>query len=285
MRAAAILGFGCSPRQLAPFQDDPAVRWTLGLPSSRDQTDAVVIFGGDGTIHRHLSRIVPLGLPLLIVPAGSGNDFARALGIRTVQHSLHAWRTFCEQKDNLRTIDLGTITSGDGSHLFCCVAGVGLDAEVSRRANYLPRWLRARGGYALSLIPTLFRFAPFPMKILEPGEGSALWKPRINRPTMLAAFANSSVYGAGMKIAPEARMDDGLLDACVIRALDPFRLFYLFPNVYSGRHIDFREVEYFKAPRLRVETERPLDVYADGEYVCQTPAEFSVQPKAVQVIV
>ncbi len=73
------------------------------------------------------------------------------------------------------------------------------------------------------------------------------------------------------------KMDDGLLDVCMVGGIDPFKLFCMFPTVYCGRHLKIREVEYFQSARVRVETEHPLDVYADGEYVCRTPIEVSVE--------
>src|ERR1035441_5650312 len=109
MRAAAILGLGCSAKDLKPFQTDEKIDWRIGMPAASDQADAVLLFGGDGTIHRHLSQLVKLGLPVLVVPAGSGNDFARALGLRRVRDSLAAWRCFCAGKGNVRAIDLGLI--------------------------------------------------------------------------------------------------------------------------------------------------------------------------------
>jgi len=307
MRAAAILGLGCSAKDLKPFQAveaaRPAIDWRIGLPASAEQADVVLLFGGDGTIHRHLSQLVKLGLPVLIVPAGSGNDFARALGLRGVRDALAAWRGFCAQPDKVRAIDLGVISplSGKGGvapaahgsagnpvmgtrHYFCSVAGVGLDSEVARRANSLPRWLRGHGGYVLTLAPTIFRFAPLAMKILTPDEAGG-WTTRSEQPTLLAAFGNTAVYGGGMKIAPHARADDGQLDVCVIGGVDPFKLACMFPTVYFGRHLGIREVKYFQAAWVRVETEAPLDVYADGEYVCRTPAEVRVQGGALRVIV
>jgi diacylglycerol kinase (ATP) len=164
------------------------------------------------------------------------------------------------------------------------VAGVGLDSEVARRANQLPRWLRGHGGYALTLAPAIFRFAAVSMKILASGR-TAGWTVRSDQPTILAAFANTSTYGGGMKIAPHAQMDDGQLDVCVIGGVDPVKLAYMFPTVYFGRHLSIREVEYFQAELLRVETETPLDVYADGEYVCKTPIEVGVERGALQIIV
>jgi diacylglycerol kinase family enzyme len=87
-----------------------------------------------------------------------------------------------------------------------------------------------------------------------------------------------------MKIAPHARMDDGQLDVCVIGGVDPFKLACMFPTVYFGRHLSIREVDYFQAEHLRVETETALDVYADGEYVCRTPVEVAVQRGALKVL-
>jgi len=214
--------------------------------------------------------------------------------LRRVRDSLAAWQRFCRGGGNVRAIDLGIISetpsAGEApapqgqSRFFCCVAGVGLDGEVSRRANQLPRWLRRHGGYALSLVPAIFSFAPFPLKIFANDGADSHWSVRSHRPTLLAAFANTPTYGGGMKIAPLAKMDDGLLDVCVVGGVGPLRLLGLFPSVYSGRHLRIREVSYFQAPRLRIETECPLDVYADGEYVCPTPVEVGIQPAALKVV-
>lgn len=283
MRAAAILGLGCSSKDLKPFQSDAKVEWQIGMPASSHEVDAIVLFGGDGTVHRHLGQLVKLALPVLVVPTGSGNDFARSQGLASVRDSKMAWKRFCGGASQAHAIDLGTISDSGAKHYFCCVAGVGLDSEVARRANQQPRWLRGHGGYALTVVPTIFRFAPFPMKVLAAGENND-WNIRSDQPTMLAAFANGPLYGGGMKIAPRAKMDDGMLDICIVAAVDPFKLFCLFPTVYSGRHLKVREVQYFQSPAVRVETEHPLDVYADGEFVCRTPVEISVQPEALKVI-
>lgn len=301
MRAAAILGLGCSPKDLKPFQSERKVDWVMGMPASGELADVVLLFGGDGTVHRHLGQLVRLGLPVLIVPAGSGNDFARALGFRRVRDSLAAWRKFCGgaggvRAEDVRAIDLGAIApleSAGGiptpqatalSRYFCCVAGVGLDGEVSQRANGLPRWLRGHGGYLLSLAPTIFTFAPLPMKVLTTEGDASDWTIRSDRPTILAAFANTPMYGGGMKIAPRAKMDDRLLDVCIVGAVDRFRLLRLFPTVYQGNHLKIPEVSYFQSSRVRVETEYPLDVYADGEYVCRTPVEIGVRSAALRVV-
>ncbi len=294
MRAAAILGPGNVARRVATFQRAAGAQWT----SLIDQADVVVIFGGDGTIHRHLSTLVDLETPLLVVPCGSGNDFARALGLRSVRDSVSAWRKYASGGNNVRTIDLGVmkwceprpIEVGQRNSAaevpvrqerhFCCVAGAGIDTEIARHANALPKWIRSHGGYGFSAPSELLRFVPFSMRV-SGTDGI----PDSFHPTILAAFANTPAYGGGMKIAPHARLDDGKLDICTIRAMDRFKLFCLFPTVYFGGHLGFDEVEYVRATTAKLETEHPLDVYADGEYVCQTPVEFSVARDALKVIV
>ena len=292
MRAAAILGLGCSEKPLTPFQEASSASWALGLPANSQDADAILIFGGDGTVHRHLAQLVRLQLPVLVVPTGSGNDFAQALHLRRVRDSLAAWTSFSFSANNVRTIDLGIISplTGEGSALqkyyFCSVGGVGLDAETARRANRLPRWLRGHGGYALSLPGALLKFNAKKIRISQPSANRPVeFEVRSDQSTFLAAFANTPTYGGGMKIAPQAATDDGKLDVCLIKNMDKVKLFYLFPSVYFGRHLSIAKVDYFQTERLRIETELPLDVYADGEYVCQTPVEVGVVRNALQIIV
>jgi len=344
MRAAAILGLGCSLRDLDPFRQNPKDEFSVGLPATAGGLDAVLIFGGDGTLHRHLGALVRLGLPVLVVPAGSGNDFARAIGIRSARDSRRVWQKFEEGTGKVQAIDLGLIAAlestssehtkklgvagykatspaGDGaspvstvggsgsgeacdgvtdgsraptsqdppasgtSHYFACVAGVGLDAEIARRANRLPRWLRRSGGYAMALPPALLRFKPSAMQVFTSDTQNGQCELRQEGPMMLAAFANTPFYGDGMKVAPEALLDDGELDVCLVEGMNAFRLACLFPSVYSGRHLRVKGVRYFRTPSARVQTEPPMEVYADGEFVCRTPAEFSVAQAALGVIV
>jgi diacylglycerol kinase (ATP) len=293
MRAATIFGPGSSAKDLKPFQKNSEATWLIDLPATSSEADAVLIFGGDGTVHRHLAQLVTLQLPVLVVPCGSGNDFARALNLGSVSDSLTAWRRFSSRSDNVRSIDLGVISplimdsrgAAPVPHYFCCVGGVGLDGEIARRANRLPRWIRGHGGYVLSFLPALLRFAAVPMKISVPGaENRHAPVAQRAKSVVVAAFANAPAYGGGMKIAPRAKLDDGALDVCVIFDMNKLKLCCLFPTVYFGRHLSIPQVEYFQTERLRLETEGPFDVYADGEYVCRTPIEVSVARGALRVI-
>ncbi len=319
MRAAAIFGLGSSTKHLRPFVRNTGARWQLGLPASISEADAILIFGGDGTVHRHLAQLVKLQLPVLVVPCGSGNDFARALNLRSIRDSIIAWRNFSCGGGNVRAVDLGVITplapkglestlssplygtaeatpfpsaisAGEvpepHPHHFCCVGGVGLDVGIARRANQLPRWIRRRGGYWLSLLPALLGFEPLSVTVQESQHDSpGVFGTRYDGPAIVVAFANAPAYGGGIKIAPGARLDDGKLDICVVGNMGKMRLLRLFPSVYSGSHLSIPEVKYFQAEHLRLETERPMDVYADGEFVCGTPVEVSLKRAALRVIV
>jgi diacylglycerol kinase (ATP) len=299
MRVAAIIGLGSSTKHLHPFTRTSDAHWQLGLPAGTSEADAILLFGGDGTVHRHLAQLVKLQLPVLVVPCGSGNDFARALKLRGFGDALDAWRKFVSGQDNVRLIDLGVIsplTPGSAfegpptagvppGHYFCCVGGIGLDVEIARRANQLPRWIRRHGGYVLGLLPALLGFEPLPVTVQAQPDAMGVLAVRHHGPAVVAAFANTSTYGGGFNIAPEARLDDGKLDICVVGSMPKARLLRLFPSVYSGRHLSLPEVQYFQAERLRLETERPVEVYADGECVCRTPIEVTVERTALRVIV
>ncbi len=289
MRAAAIFSPAVHLRELRGFRA-PGVDMLIA-PALRasDRLDAALVFGGDGSVHRQLVAAVQSQVPLLCVPTGSGNDFARALGLRTRNDALGAWQKFRTGAQNVRSIDVAKITKATAgtlpteSWLYCCVAGVGLDSDVNRRANAMPTWLRGHGGYALALPPALRSFTPqtITVQMFDAGGKSE----RISEPAMMAAFANAPSYGHGMRVAPRAQLQDGLLDVTFVRCTGKLRLLRLFPTVFSGNHLDLPEVEYRHAAGLHVESETALDIYGDGEFICQTPADISVQPRALRVIV
>ena len=284
MRAAAILGPKASPRDLRRFQLPGVELVTLSDLPADASFDAVLIFGGDGSVHRQLVGAVASQVPVLCVPAGSGNDFARALGMKTVRQARSAWRRFCSTAANVRSVDVAEITCAPGTRhsLYCCVAGVGLDSEVNRRANRLPSWLRGHGGYVLSLPAALLGFdAPEVALELFDSDGPS----RFHEPATLVAFANAPSYGHGMRIAPRARLDDGKLDVCFVRRTSKLRLLRLFPTVFSGGHLSLPEVEYAQCSALKIESQRPLDIFADGEFIGRTPAEVQARPRALRVVV
>ena len=279
MRALAILGPNASPREARAF-DSSRCNVSIWEPSAELNADAALVFGGDGTVHRHLAMLSQAPIPVLVVPHGSGNDFARALGIVNRSQAGVAWRRFCAGVGTVREIDLGVVNAAGAETLFCCVASMGLDADANRRANSYPRWLRARGGYLLAGLTSALKFRPHRFEIRASAPSFT-----ISEPGLLVAIANAPAYGDGLRIAPDALLDDGLLDVCFVRAMSRLRLFAVARTVLSGTHVRLPEVEYFKSSCVRLAPEPPLSLFADGEYVCETPVEITVRQRALRVIV
>lgn len=278
MKAAALLHPDVKDQSVLPFQEIcPELRVCADLTRA-DDVAAAIIFGGDGTIHRYLPDLHRYKIPTLVVPCGSGNDFARVVGIRDPGIALDAWKHFCHAANNVRALDLGVIRSNGEEILFCCVAGVGLDSQSNALANRMPAWLRGRGGYVLAALWSLASGEAKEITVNDQGTKRAgrAW---------LVAVANASHYGGGLKIAPQALLDDGLLDVCRVAKMSKIRLLCALPSVFLGAHLRLKEVDYFKTARVKVESERELEIFADGEFACRTPAEFSLLPRAIHVIV
>ena len=239
---------------------------------------AALIFGGDGTVHRHLAQLHRQKIPTLVVPTGSGNDFAKALGIRSVNIALRAWQQFCADQRNVREIDLGVIRADGQETLFCSVAGIGMDAEANARANRMPPWLKSRGGYVLAALQSLIAFKAAKMSITIEGR-------EIRRSAFFIAVGNALSYGGGMKVTPQATLDDSLLDICLVSKMNKLKLLCWVPTIFFGQHLRLKEVEYFQASQIRIEAERKLDLYADGDYAGQTPVEIGLIRRGLRVIV
>jgi diacylglycerol kinase (ATP) len=282
LTAAALLHPGVSPAVVDQFRIAGVHLQVENSLESPANYSATLIFGGDGTVHRYLPQLYQRQIPVLVVPAGSGNDFAKALEIFSVKDALRAWRQFCATGRNVEEIDLGVIrpTGETGSEeiLFCGVAAVGMDADANARANRMPAWLKGRGGYLLAGLRSLLAFKPVEISVTA-GERKIL------RSAFFLAAGNAHRYGGGMRITPQAAMNDGLLDVCLVNKMSKLKLLCWVPTIFFGGHLRLKQVEYFQSPEVRIETGRTLDVYADGDYACQTPVEIGVLPKALKVIV
>jgi diacylglycerol kinase (ATP) len=288
VHAAAILGPGVSECDLRPFRL-PGVTLSVEPDPAFADMDAVLIFGGDGTVHHQLAALAQAALPSIVVPHGSGNDFACALGLPSREASLTAWKRFCSGERNLRRIDLGIIRPlPDGPvTYFCEAAGVGIDSAVIQHVNRMPSWLRRNGGYLIATLTALvcYRTRPTTVSLPEAETAGVEFKNRISEPALTVLIGNGSRYGDGMRIAPNADFADGQLDVCFVRHIPRLRVPGLLHTLYRGTHIQLPAVEYFRAARLRIATDPPLELCADGEYVCRTPAEIAVAPLAISVIV
>jgi diacylglycerol kinase (ATP) len=174
-------------------------------------------------------------------------------------------------------------------HFFCCVAGVGLDSEANRRANKMSAWLRRHGGYTLAAAGALFAYKPSRFTVSLPAPKWAPtddgWVPKLDEAALFCAVGNAPSYGGGMRLTAKALLDDGQLDVCFVRAIGKLTVLRFFRRVFSGTHLEIKHVEYVQTDRVRLSTEKPMPIYADGEYVCETPAEFAIVPRALRAIV
>lgn len=277
--AAALLRPGVSPKTVDSFRNAVSTIAIVENLENDGPFDAALVFGGDGTVHRYLPELSRRQIPVLVVPKGSGNDFAKTLGIKNAASALDAWKSFCTTGGkNVIDIDLGLIRSGDNAIPFCCVAGAGLDSAANARANRMPRWLRGTAGYLLAAVQSVFLFRQTDFTVTA-GERT------IRRSGLLVAVGNAHRYGHGMQIAPQAELSDGLLDMCFVGAMNRLKLFCCIPTIFFGAHLGIKQVEYLKSPAVRIQTGRPLELYADGEYAGRTPAEISILRGALKVVV
>lgn len=235
----------------------------------------VVAVGGDGTAHHVLNGLAGAGVipsensaALGIVPLGSANDLARNLGLpRDTEAATRLALT-----GPTRRVDLARVAG----HWFGCIASFGLDSHANQIANRHRR-LRGTAIYVYALLRTLVEWR-VPVVHIQSDSGE------LRGPMMLLAVGNASSYGGGMRIAPHADMADGRLDLCLVRDMSRLKLLFRFPGVFSGTHLRHPEVTYLQASRVLVEADRPLDIFADGEFVGHTPAEVELFPGALTVV-
>jgi diacylglycerol kinase (ATP) len=237
-------------------------------------TDALVVVGGDGVIRLALQSLANSGIPLGIVPAGTGNDHAREYRIPTGDPAaavdiIAAGRT--------TTVDLGLIRGTDGtSTYFGTIAATGFDSLVSDRVNRM-RWPHGRMRYNLAIVAELSKLRPLPFRLVFDGEREVVTD------LTLAAFGNTRSYGGGMLICPNADHRDGILDVTMVRTGSRTKLVRLFPTVFKGTHIGLDEVTTDRARTVMVDSPG-INAYADGDYVCPLPAEISVVPGALRIL-
>ena len=253
---------------------DPSHARELVDSALADGTDALVVVGGDGVISLALQSLPHSGIPLGIIPAGTGNDHAREYSIPTGEP---AAAVDVIAAGHTETVDVGHIKGSDGSSTyFGTVAATGFDSLVSDRVNRM-NWPHGRMRYNLAIVAELSRLRLLPFRLVLDG------RREIDTELTLAAFGNTRSYGGGMRICPDASHSDGLLDVTMVHTASRLKLIRLFPTVFKGTHVDLDEVTTARARTITVESPG-INAYADGDYVCPLPAEISAVPQALEIL-
>ncbi|CAB4876653.1 MAG: YegS/Rv2252/BmrU family lipid kinase [Actinobacteria bacterium] len=253
---------------------DFSITETRDLPHARQlardaaqQGRTAAALGGDGLVGAVAAGCAESGGLLAVLPGGRGNDLARVLGIPNDPAAAVA----IALDGKAGHIDMG---EGNGTP-FCCIASCGYDSDANRIAN------EAKVPGALSYLYAALRAliswkqAHFKIEI----DGDAI---ELNGFSVIVA--NSKAYGGGMFIAPDADLQDGLLDVVTIEGNSRLRFLALLPLVFKGKHISTREVTVRRGATVRIEADRPFTVYADGDPLCDLPAVITVRPDACRVM-
>jgi YegS/Rv2252/BmrU family lipid kinase len=227
-----------------------------------------VVMSGDGLIGQVGGVLADGEVPLGVIPGGRGNDFARVLGIPTdipaAVELLAAGRT--------RAIDVGEVNG----RRFLGIASCGFDSDANRIANEV-RLVKGNLVYVYAALRALAAWRPARFELLLDGKPWALVGYSV-------AAANSKAYGGGMFLAPDAELDDGLLDIVCVGEVGKLRYLANLPKVFKGRHIANEEVTVRRAAEVEISADRPFAVYADGDHLADLPARIRVLPRALNVI-
>ncbi len=244
--------------------------------------DALVVVGGDGMVHLGANVVAGTALPLGIVAGGTGNDIARSLGLP--RHDVRASLQAIEHglAHAARPVDAVHVSTpeGDGVGWYLGALSCGVDAAVNARANELT-WPQGGGRYVRALASVLGSFRPYGFRVTHDG---GVWESA----GTVVAVANAPLFGGGMRIAPEALMDDGLLDVVVAGPFTRAGVVRVFPGMYSGRHVRHPDVQVFRTRSVLIEAtglgEAPPRAFADGEPVAMLPLRADVRVGAVHVL-
>jgi diacylglycerol kinase (ATP) len=260
------------PHEIRVSESGPDLE-RLARHAAEGGTRIVAALGGDGTASLAANGILGTGAALAALPAGTGDDFAKAIGAGKLD-------TAIELLANPKTVDLDVIevTTGAVRRSFINIAGAGFDSEVNETANGMTVKLGATGTYLAALVKTLSRYSPAAFTIQVDDE-------RMELDAMLVEVGSGRWTGGGMKVLPGAVMNDGQLDVCIVEALSKTAFLRAFPRVFLGSHTTHPRVRMRTGTRVQVEANRRVLVYADGELVGSLPAVFEVRPAMLPVVV
>lgn len=251
----------------------------LARRAQHDGAGALIVVGGDGIVHLGAQVVAGTETALGVVAAGTGNDFARTLGLPVGDFRAGA-RAVVEAvlAEHVHRVDAARTSAG----WFTCVLSAGFDSVVNERANSM-RWPSGGLRYDLAMLRELPVFRPMHFSIELDGEAGGGGTRRLEQQAMLVAVGNTPSYGGGMRICPAAGIEDGLLDVTVVGPIGIPTLLRIFPLVYSGRHVNHPAVSTHRARRVALAA-ASVTAYADGERLGDLPLDAEAVPGALRVL-
>jgi YegS/Rv2252/BmrU family lipid kinase len=252
---------------------EPGEATVLAKAAADSGYERVVAVGGDGTILEVANGLVSSRTAMAVVPAGTGNDTAANLSIPSDPVKA-AWLAL---HGAARAIDVGEITSQRGRCYFVNIAGFGFDAEVAARVSRMSRIGGRTLPYLLAVLATLTRFRAPMVRLVVDGEVLA-------QPIFLGAVGNGPSYGGGMRVVPDALLDDGQFDVCIVGQVSPWEVLKLVPRMYSGGHRHHPAVQLSRCRELRAESDVAVGCQADGELIGTLPATFRIHHAVLRCI-
>ena len=239
-----------------------------------DSTKALVVVGGDGMVHLGVALCLDRRIPLAVIPSGTGNDLARHLGI-PLDPIAAAARLMEALEGTPRRIDVAFATSPEGvATPYVCVLSAGFDAIVNERANQI-RFPKGRHRYTVALLIELMKLRPRRYVVDIDGVD-------YSGDYLLVAVANSQSFGGGMKVTPEASVEDGLVDVLLVKPLSRLEFLRIYPRVFKGTHVTDPRVVIGRGQSVRVDSP-DIVAFADGERISGLPIAIEVRPMALAV--
>ncbi len=229
--------------------------------------DAVALIGGDGTIHLGAQVLANSGMPFGVIPAGTGNDFARGLGVPLKDPAAAADLVVAGRT---RTIDLAVAKD---EFITTVVAG-GFDSLVNKRANAMS-WPKGNARYTVATFIELRTFKPLEYVVTVDDEV-------IETKAMLVAVGTGPTYGGGLQICAGAELDDGQLDVTIIQPVSRLTLLQMFPKLSKGTHVGHPAVRTLRGSSVRIESPG-ITAYGDGEVLGPLPVDIGIAPGALTV--